>query len=100
MEMGIINPHLGYRIDFRMFGVLIRIKGGYAVSFAALMIIHQRCSPFISISRKLEPLPFSLVEYGSVLHDQYVAHAMTNGVKEDTCALLTDSQQEIGVLGL
>lgn len=59
MEMGIIDPHLGYRIDFRMFGGLIRIKGGYAASFAARMIIHQRCSPFISISRKLDTLHFA-----------------------------------------
>ena len=36
-------------------------------------------------------------EYGSALHDQSVAHIMKNGVKEATCTLLTDSQQEIGV---
>ena len=36
-------------------------------------------------------------EYGSALHDQSVAHIMTNGAKEATCTLLTDSQQEIGV---
>src|ERR1700677_125844 len=40
-------------------------------------------------------LPFSLMGYGSALHDQSVAHITTNGVKEVTCALLTDFQQDI-----